>query len=204
MAVSGRYTVGMRRGDRQGFTLVELMIVIGLIGIIASIAMPTYSRLVTRVRVTEAKEMFSKLFHGASVYYSRDISLGGATAAHLTGCVVTACIGPYTSGGTGPLRMPDGNAHTWEPGPTANGCRELLLEVDAPLHMSYVALGQSNGTAASGMCSLTADNTTAYLLVGFQNFDHDATLGTLTETIRVRNHALVREGGHYTAGDEFE
>ncbi len=39
---------------RQGFTLIELMIVIGIIGILAVIAIPQYTSYIARAQVTEA------------------------------------------------------------------------------------------------------------------------------------------------------
>ena len=41
--------------NKKGFTLLELIIVIIVIGILASIAMPRYMRVAERARVTEAK-----------------------------------------------------------------------------------------------------------------------------------------------------
>src|SRR5687767_689751 len=40
--------------NKQGFTLIELMIVIGIIGILAVIAIPQYTNYVARAQVTEA------------------------------------------------------------------------------------------------------------------------------------------------------
>ncbi len=45
---------GLRQSVRKGFTLIELMIVIGIIGILAIIAIPQYTSYIARAQATEA------------------------------------------------------------------------------------------------------------------------------------------------------
>lgn len=62
-------TVNKKQG---GFTLIELMIVVTIIGILASIAVPAYRDYTIRTRVGECASVFSPMKTEVSIYYSEN------------------------------------------------------------------------------------------------------------------------------------
>ncbi|MDZ4153968.1 type IV pilin protein [Methylicorpusculum sp.] len=68
----------MRKINLQtGFSLVELMIVIGIIGIIASVAMPAYQDYLAKGKITEATSGLSDLRVKLEQYYQDNRSYDG-------------------------------------------------------------------------------------------------------------------------------
>jgi prepilin-type N-terminal cleavage/methylation domain-containing protein len=59
-----------RRG--AGFTLVELMIVIAIVGILAALALPAFSRYVKKSRTAEVAGQLNKMWSGSVAYYEAD------------------------------------------------------------------------------------------------------------------------------------
>ncbi|MGD9333731.1 MAG: prepilin-type N-terminal cleavage/methylation domain-containing protein [Desulfobacterales bacterium] len=68
----------LRRNNEKGFTLIELMIVIAIIGILAAIAIPNFLAYRTRGQ-NSAAQSAAKNFYNTAMAYFADTSSSGTT-----------------------------------------------------------------------------------------------------------------------------
>jgi len=69
------------RDDQAGFTLIELMIVVAIIGILASIAIPKYQNHIVKSRQAEATQTLAAVYTNQLQYFSENNTYGGSEAA---------------------------------------------------------------------------------------------------------------------------
>ncbi|MEJ7136842.1 pilin [Amphibiibacter pelophylacis] len=65
----------MKKRAQQGFTLIELMIVVAIIGILAAVALPAYQDYTKRARVSEGLTLASAAKTGVTEYYTSNNKL---------------------------------------------------------------------------------------------------------------------------------
>jgi type IV pilus assembly protein PilA len=127
---------------QQGFTLIELMIVVAIVGILAAIAIPAYSDYVVRSKVSEAMASAGACKTSVSEYISTK-GVAALTASN-AGCssagtqytvapVVTGGSGVITIGVTGTNSTMDGNNIVLTPAVSGNAVTAWTCTTNGPV-----------------------------------------------------------------------
>lgn len=134
----------------EGFTLIELMIVVAIIGILAAIAIPAFINYVKRSKTSEAPANLKALFTGASGLYNRGQSARALIARNTASANSTRChtvnISTMALGG-----VASDQKHTlnWPPDPSltpdADGFAALSWQVSDPLYYVYNVVSTGSG-----------------------------------------------------------
>jgi len=168
----------MTKRVKGGFTLIELMVVVAIIGILAAVAIPAFMKNSRKAKTTEAVTNVKKLYDGARSYFEEESNGRGsitpiakqfpnAPATPIAPAVTVCC------GQAGHKCAPDPSL--W----TDASWQALKFSMDDPHYYSY-------GYASSGV-----DNASTFAAQAFGDLDCDTTYSTFEMVGSVQTDGTV-------------
>jgi prepilin-type N-terminal cleavage/methylation domain-containing protein len=130
----------------RGFTLVELMIVVAIIGILSSIAIPNFQNYLTRSKATEREVIKTALGKAVEDYYVRyDRFPGGAGGGSST---LICNFNPSLPAQMNKRPLENRPAEDWS---------KLSLNVQGNVYYSYEAIGSQDSSATTYTVTASGD-----------------------------------------------
>lgn len=160
----------IRQQPNAGFTLIEMMIVVSIIGILASVAIPTFQNYLHKAKSSEAPIKIKEIYAAIGTYYvSEHVIRGGGIGnlgGHATGsrCIVAGS--GYLHGAPHPHLSRSSARLSW------NNAARALGVADASVRRFSYYLNEYSSVDV-GECGGMPNGELLYRVRAFANLDND-------------------------------